>query len=135
MNQSPFFEQGQIWGPEEGVRNGAVHLEATNSGTVLVFRQGSLQERRYQPWLPLARSSNEKRQWWELATRNKRVSVVDRRTGEVFLFNQGTWPLQDDQGQPVSETWMITNFQKGLKMGGRTIMEKSRRQWEKLEKD
>ena len=113
MSDRPFFERVQIWEPEEGIRNGSVYFEVTNSGTVLVFGVG-IHEGRYKsggidhgfPWLHLrARSSDrgrtwtvDERNWWEPETRIKRASVVDRTTGEIFLFNQGTWPLRDDKG-------------------------------------
>ena len=51
--------------------------------------------------------------------------MVDQTTGDIFLFNNGTWPLQDDMGQPMSESWMITNYQKGRQMGTRSTMDKS----------
>ncbi len=140
MSDRPFFERVQIWEPEEGIRNGSVYFEVTNSGTVLVFGVG-IHEGRYKsggidhgfPWLHLrARSSDrgrtwtvDERNWWEPETRIKRASVVDRTTGEIFLFNQGTWPLKDDKGLPVSESWMIANYDEGRQLGAKVIMERS----------
>ncbi len=140
MSDRPFFERVQIWEPEEGIRNGSVYFEVTNSGTVLVFGVG-IHEGRYKsggidhgfPWLHLrARSSDrgrtwtvDERNWWEPETRIKRASAVDRTTGEIFLFNQGTWPLRDDKGLPVSESWMIANYDKGRQMGAKVILERS----------
>ena len=151
MNRRPFFEEVQIWEPEEGVRNDNVYLEVTNSGAVLAFGIG-IHEGRYKsggidhgfPWLHLrARSddqgrtwSAEERRWWEPEMRPPRASVVDRTTGEIFMFNQGSWPLRDDHGVPLSESWMIANYDKGRELGARMIMERSRddgRSWEKVD--
>ena len=128
MNRRPFFEEVQIWEPEEGVRNDNVYLEVTNSGAVLAFGIG-IHEGRYKsggidhgfPWLHLrARSddqgrtwSAEERRWLEPEMRPPRASVVDRMTGEICMFNQGSWPLRDDHGVPLSESWMIANYDKG----------------------
>ncbi len=148
--ERPFFEKVRVWQPEPEAGREAIYLELTNSGAILAF--GSrLHDARWPggydhgfPWLHLqARSIDggrswelEERNWWEPETRAKRASVVDRMTGEIFLFNQGTWPLQDDQGQPMSEGWMIANYHKGPEVGARMIMEKSSdegRTWDKVD--
>ena len=67
----------------------------------------------------------EERNWWEPEKRAAGAAVVDRTTGEIFMFNQGTWPLQDDQGRPLSESWIIAKYQLGRQMGARLTMERS----------
>jgi hypothetical protein len=66
------------------------------------------------------------RNWWEPEKRGRLASVVDHKTGEIFVFTQGTWLLQDDRGQPMSEGWIIANYRLGYQMGARLTMESSR---------
>ena len=146
----PFFERIQIWDPEEGIGKDSVYLELTNSGAVLAFgtqlplaRLPGGYDHGF-PWLHLrARSYDwgriwiqEERNWWEPEKRPARASVVDRTTGEIFMFNQGTWPLQNDQGLPLSESWIIANYEKARQMGARMVMERSvddGRTWAKVD--
>ena len=65
----------------------------------------------------------EEEEWWEPETRGHSASVVDRTTGEIFLFSGGTWPIDDDHGNPVSEMWMVMNRKKGREMGARCLIE------------
>ena len=133
----PFFERIRIWEPE--LTTDSTYLELTNSGAVIAFdakiplaRLPGGYDHGF-PWLHLrARSvdggrtwTHEERNWWEPEKRAPRASIVDRTTGEIFMFNQGTWPLQDDQGRPLSEGWIIANYQKGRQIGARMIMEHS----------
>ena len=142
MQNRPFFERIRM--PEPG----GTYFEVTNSGAVLAFGQRAHESR-----LPggvdhgfprlhsRARSLDrgrtwtiEEENWWEPETRGRGCSVVDRTSGEIFLFSQGTWPLQDDRGEPVSERWMIINYEKGREMGAWMFMEKSAdegRTWER----
>ena len=144
MQDRPFFERIRM--PEPG----GTYFEVTNSGAVLAFGQRAHESR-----LPggvdhgfprlhsRARSLDrgrtwtiEEENWWEPETRGRGCSVVDRSSGEIFLFSQGTWPLQDDRGEPVSESWMIINHEKGREMGAWMFMEKSAdegRTWERVD--
>lgn len=148
--ERPFFERVEVWAYEEGYGKENTYLQATNSGAVLAFGT-KIPTARWPggydhgfPWLHLrARSYDAGRTWiqeqrndWEPETRGQIASVVDRTTGEVFLFSQGSWPLQNNQGKPLSESWMIANYEKGRQMGARMIMERSGdegRTWEKID--
>ena len=150
MKKRPFFERIQIWDPEEGIGKGSVYLELTNSGAVLAFgtqlplaRLPGGYDHGF-PWLHLrARSydggrtwTQDERNWWEPEKRAARATVVDRKTGGIFVFNQGTWPLQNDQGRPLSESWIIANYEKARQMGARIVMERSvddGRTWTKVD--
>ena len=49
---------------------------------------------------------------------------------------QGTYPLQDDAGQPMSESWLIRNHELALRRGGRLTMVRSRdggRSWDTVD--
>ena len=144
MQDRPFFERIQM--PEPG----GTYFEVTNSGAVLAFGTRVHESRRPGgidhgfPWFhSRARSLDrgrtwtiEDEKWWEPETRGRSASVVDRTTGEIFLFGGGTWPLQTDRGEPVSESWMIVNYEKGREMGARMFMEKSAdegRTWERVD--
>ncbi len=136
---TPFFERVRIWKPEPEATKENVYLQLTNSGAIIAF--GYMLPRARLPggadhgfpWLHLRfRSVDggrtwdlEERNWWEPETRGLRASVVDRTTGEIFMFTQGTWPLQDDQGRPTSESWLIANYEKGRQMGARLTVERS----------
>ncbi len=137
--ERPFFDKVRVWQPEPEARREAIYLEVTNSGAILAFGT-KLADARWPggydhgfPWLHLqARSIDggrswelEERNWWEPELRQRPASVVDRETGDIFRFNQGTWPLQDNQGQPMSESWMIRNYEKGRQMGARLTMDRS----------
>ena len=146
----PFFEKVEIWGPEDRIKGENSYLEVTNSGEVLAFGT-KVHEARWPggydhgfPWLHLrARSFDQGRSWdmeewkyWEPETRQQVASVLDRSTGEIFLFSQGTWPLNNDEGKPVSESWMIANYERGKELGAKMVMEKSSddgRSWEKVD--
>ena len=150
MSQKPFFERVYVREPEEGLRGETLYFEVTNSGAILAFG-AKIHEARWPggidhgfPWLHVrARSIDqgktwieEERNYWEPETRGQWASVVDRSTGEIFMFNQGTWPLPDDKGEPVSESWMIANFEKGRELGAKMIMERSRdggKSWAKVD--
>ncbi len=144
MNSRPFFERVQLMEPM------GWYLEVTNSGAVLNFGGAAHPSRMpggidhgYPRLHSRSRSHDrgstwtlEEEKWWEPETRGHSASVVDRTTGEIFLFNGGTWPIDDDHGEPVSESWMIVNYRKGLEMGARMIMERSRedgRSWEQVD--
>ena len=136
---TPFFERVRIWKPEPEATKENVYLQLTNSGAIIAF--GYMLPRARLPggadhgfpWLHLRfRSVDggrtwdlEERNWWEPEKRGLRASVVDRTTGEIFMFTQGTWPLQDDQGRPTSESWLIANYKKGRQMGARLTVERS----------
>ena len=78
----------------------------------------------------------EEEKWWEPELRNRSASVVDRTTGGIFMFNQGTWPIWNDHGEPTFEEWMIVNYKKGREMGAKVTMERSRddgRSWEQVD--
>ena len=80
--------------------------------------------------------TQDERNWWEPEKRAARATVVDRKTGGIFVFNQGTWPLQNDQGRPLSESWIIANYEKARQMGARIVMERSvddGRTWTKVD--
>ena len=149
-HRRPFFEKVEVWEPEAGVRFESAHLQPTASGAILAFGIKVHQARwpggidHGFPWFHTrARSYDqgrcwtvEERNWWEPETRGQIASVMDRTTGEIFNFSQGTWPLQNDLGEPVSESWMIANYERGRELGARMIMEKSQddgRTWEKVD--
>ena len=144
MNNRPFFDRVRLPEPMGS------YLEVTNSGAVLAFGGTAHPSRLpggidhgYPRLHSRARSSDqgctwtlEEENWWEPETRGHGASVVDRTTGEIFLFNQGTWPIDNDHGEPVSESWMIVNYRKGREMGARMIMERSGddgRSWDKVD--
>ena len=139
VRERPFFDKVRVWEPEAEARKEFIYLELTNSGAILAFGT-KIPTARWPggadhgfPWLHLrARSVDggrswtlEERNWWEPEKRPMAASVVDESSGDIFRFNHGTWPLQDDMGQPMSESWMITNYDKGRQMGARLTMDKS----------
>lgn len=144
MNNRPFFEKMELPAPMGS------YLEVTNSGAVLAFGSSTHPSRMpggidhgYPHLHSRARSTDqgrtwrlEEEEWWEPETRGHSASVVDRTTGEIFLFSGGTWPIDDDHGKPVSEMWMIMNHRKGREMGARMIMQRSTddgRSWDKVD--
>ena len=144
MDSRPFFETIHLPEPM------GTYFTVTNSGTVLAFGGSAHPSRMpggidhgYPRLHSRARSIDqgrtwtlEEKKWWEPETRGHSASVVDRTTGEIFLFNGGAWPIDDDKGEPVSESWMIINYRKGLEMGAQMFMERSRddgRTWERVD--
>ena len=139
-NERPFYERVRVWEEDPDVAAEGCYLEATPSGDVLAFGHKLARARMPGgadhgfPWLHLrARSRDggrtwtmEETKWWEPETRAARASVVDATTGEIFLFNQGTYPLQDDAGQPMSESWLVRNHELARARGSRMVMERSR---------
>jgi sialidase-1 len=138
-NERPFFEKIRVWEPEAGIQSESIYLELTSSGEILALGH-KVPSARWPggydhgfPWLHLrARSVDgglswelEEKNWWEPETRPRCASVVDVSTGEIFLFNLGTWPLQDDQGKPMSESWMVVNHKKARQLGATLTMERS----------
>ena len=139
MNR-PFYEQIRVFDPVPGqTKKGNIYLEVTNSGAVIAFgttlptaRMPGGADHGF-PWMHLrARSVDSGRSWtldemnwWEPEKRGLLASVVDRSTGEIFMFTQGTWPLQDDHGKPLSESWLIANYEKGRQMGACLTLERS----------
>ena len=150
LRDKPFFERIQIWEPEEGIGRDGVYLEVTKAGEVLAIgaripltRWPGGYDHGF-PWMHLrARSKDrgrtwtlEERNWWEPETRCSAASVVDQTTGDIFLFNCGTWPLQNDQGRPLSESWIIANHGTARQMGARLDMQRSGdggRTWSKVD--
>ena len=144
MKGKPFFDKFRVKEPIGS------YLEVTNSGAVLAFG-GSVHPSRMPGGVDhgfprlhsRARSTDggatwtlEEENWWEPETRGQSASVVDGTTGEIFLFSSGTWPIDDDHGAPLSEEWMIVNYEKGREMGAKMTMDRSSddgRSWEKID--
>ena len=146
MSRGPFFDRIQL---KELIGS---YLEVTNSGAVLAFGGGAHPSRvavaggadnGYPRLHSRARSTDqgatwtlEEENWWEPELRNQSASVVDRTTGEIFMFNMGTWPIWDDHGRPDFEEWMIVNYKKGREMGAKMTMDRSSdegRSWETVD--
>ena len=135
----PFVERVQIWTPEPETAKEHVYLQLTRSGAIIALGTALPRARlpggadHGFPWLHYRFRSVDggqtwqlhERNWWEPEKRGRLASVVDQETGEIFVFTQGTWPLQDDRGRPMSESWMITNYRQGRQMGARLTMESS----------
>ena len=149
-DERPFFSRVRVWDEDPDVASEGVYLEVTPAGDVLAFGHKLARARMPGgadhgfPWLHLrARSRDggrtwvtEETRWWEPETRAFRSSVVDATTGDIFLFNQGTYPLQDDAGQPMSESWLIRHHELALRRGGRLTMARSRdggRTWDTVD--
>ena len=102
MDSRPFFERIRM--PEPG----GTYFEVTNSGrcsrsgrgrTSRAFRAASTTGSRGSTrapgaWIEDAPWTIEEENWWEPRP-GAGCSVVDRTSGEIFLFSQGTWPLQE----------------------------------------
>ena len=143
MKRGPFFDRIVLEGPVGS------YLEVTNSGSVLAFGGASHPSRDvradngYPRFHTRARSTDqgrtwklEEEKWWEPELRNRSASVVDRMTGDIFMFNQGSWPIWNDQGKPTFEEWMIVKYEKGRQMGAKATMDRSRnegRSWETVD--
>ena len=133
MSRGPFFDKFRL---KELIGS---YLEVTNSGAILAFG-GSAHPSRlpggvdfgYPRLHSRARSADggatwtlEEENWWEPELTGQSASVVDRTTGEIFVFGSGTFPIWNDQGDPVSESWLIVNYEKGRELGAKMTMKRS----------
>jgi hypothetical protein len=108
----PFVERVQICPPEPEAAREHVYLQLSRPGAIIALGYALPRVRlpggadHGFPWLHYHFRSvdggktwqGHERNWWEPEKRGRLASVVDQETGEIFVFTQGTWPLQDDRG-------------------------------------
>ncbi|MFI4910919.1 MAG: exo-alpha-sialidase [Sedimentisphaeraceae bacterium JB056] len=60
--------------------------------------------------------SDDDGQTWQTTEKYKIGDVVDSNTGKIWSISHD-WPMNDAEGNPMTETWMINNTQKGIAIG------------------
>ncbi len=60
--------------------------------------------------------SDDNGKTWKKTTDLKPGVVVDQTTGNLFAIDR-FWPMNDADGKPMTESWMINHPQEGIKLG------------------